>query len=78
MTITKPANPSRRQPMDPLLVAAAFSTTASTCEMLRTPCTEDAFYARHGAPMIRRAAPAAPAIAVAVALVVLTGLFGGA
>lgn len=64
--------------MDPLLAAAAFSTTASTCEMLRKPWTEDAFYARHGTPVIRRAAPAAPAVTIAIALVVLTGLLGGA
>ena len=64
--------------MDPLLAAAAFSTTASTCEHLRKPWTEDAFYARHGQPVLRRAVPAAPAIAVAVAVVVLTGLLGGA
>lgn len=64
--------------MDPLLTAAAFSTTASTCPHLRRSVTEDAFYARHGRPVLRRAVPAAPAVAVAVAVVVLTGLFGGA
>lgn len=64
--------------MDPLLVAAAFSTTASTCQVLRKPWTEDAFYARHGTPAVRRAAPAAPAVAIVIAVVVLTGLFGGA
>jgi hypothetical protein len=64
--------------MDPLLAAAAFSTAASTCENLRRPTTEDAFYARHGRPVVLRAAPAAPAIAIAIAIVALTGLFGGA
>ncbi len=63
--------------MDPLLAAAAFSTTARTCEILRKPSTEDAFYARHGAPVVRRAMPAAPAITIAVAVVVLAGLLGG-
>ena len=64
--------------MDPLLAAAAFSTAASTCEVLHKPWTEDAFYARHGAPVIRCAVPAAPAVTIAIALVVLTGLLGGA
>ena len=62
--------------MDPLLAAAAFSTTARARG--RRPIDEEAFYDLHGGRVFRRAAPAAPAIAVAVALVVLAGLFGGA
>ena len=64
--------------MDPLLTAAAFSTTSSHCEHLRRPMTEDEFYVRHGRTALRRAMPAAPAVAVVIAVVVLTGVFGGA
>jgi len=61
--------------MDPLLAAAAYSTTAATLSRKRRK-DEDSFYERHGARGFRRAFPAAPAVATALALVVVVGLIG--
>ncbi len=60
--------------MDPLLVAA-YSSTASG-PVSKTRKAEEAFYDRHGGRVLRRAFPAASAVAVTVALVVVAGLFG--
>jgi hypothetical protein len=62
--------------MDPLLAAAAISTTATRLSHGDRLRDEDAFYRLHGGRVLRRAVPAAPAIAVAIAVVVLTGVFG--
>lgn len=60
--------------MDPLLVAAYSSTVPG--KLTKDRKAEDAFYNRHGGRVLRRAFPAAPAIAVAAAVVVLAGLVG--
>ena len=62
--------------MDPLLTAAAFSTTAVTCEFLRRTESEDAFYQRHGGRTLRRSLPAVPAVAITllIAVIVVTGV----
>ncbi len=62
--------------MDPLLAAAAISATATTLSHDQRRRDEDAFYRFHGGRVLRRAVPAAPAIAVAIAVVVLTGVLG--
>ncbi len=61
--------------MDPLLAAAAYSTTAATLARKRRK-DEDSFYERHGAKAFRRAFPAAPAVATAIALILVAGLIG--
>jgi len=60
--------------MDPLLVAA-YSSTASG-NVARTRKAEDAFYDRHGGPVLGRAFPAASAVALTAAFVVVAGLLG--
>lgn len=60
--------------MDPLLVAAYSSTVPG--QVRRNRKAEDAFYARHGGRVLRRAFPAASAVAVVVLLVAVTGLAG--
>jgi len=60
--------------MDPLLVVAYSSTAPG--RLKRTRKAEDAFYRRHGGPVFRRAWSAAPAFAVAAAVVVVAGLVG--
>jgi hypothetical protein len=60
--------------MDPLLVAA-YSSTASG-RVSKTLKAEEAFYNRHGGRVLRRAFPAASAVAVTVALVIVAGLIG--
>ena len=60
--------------MDPLLVAA-YSSTASG-RPGKTRKAEDAFYNRHGGQVLRRAVPAASAVALTAAFVVVAGLLG--
>lgn len=60
--------------MDPLLVAA-YSSTARR-PVRKTGEAEDAFYDRHGGRWLRGTFPAASAVAVVIALVVVAGLAG--
>lgn len=59
--------------MDPLLVAA-YSETGHG-KPARTRKAEDAFYARYGGPVLRRAFPVVPVAAI-VAAVAVAGLIG--
>jgi hypothetical protein len=60
--------------MDPLLVAAYSSTGSGPAAKNRK--AEEAFYDRHGGLVLRRAFPAASAVAVSVAFVALASLIG--
>lgn len=59
--------------MDPLLAAAAYSSTAATLARKRRK-DEDAFYDQHGRQGIRRAYPAASAVVATLAFVLVSGL----
>ncbi len=59
--------------MDPLLAAAAYSTTAATLAHRRKK-DEDSFYERHGARGFRRLFPPAQTVAAKLAVVMMAGL----
>ncbi|HET7717047.1 MAG TPA: hypothetical protein VFK86_15600 [Bauldia sp.] len=60
--------------MDPLFFAAYSSTAPG--RLTRDRKVEDAFYRRHGGPILRRAFPAVPTLAIAAVFVVAAGLIG--
>ena len=61
--------------MDPLLAAAAYSSTAATLARARRK-DEDTFYDLHGRQGFRRAYPAASAVVATLAFVLVAGLVG--